>query len=251
MRRRSFSGFSLVELLVAVGIIAVLAAVLVPVYSSAKRSAMRGECQSNLQQIARAFEAYLADYSGCYPCKADDPATAEDESDPCLWMGRHWRWPMKKYLVWGAAYDPSNPSGADQITRANNTVMCCPADPSPTEQYDKTSYGYSFAFYHTPDQMAAMTRANTLAKSETNKALRPTVVNISMVKHASKKALVAEWLSAHSDVQTNWWSWGGERNYLFADGHVKYVPASKIQPSVDNFPDINLTKNGVAGRDIL
>lgn len=233
-----------------IGIITVLAAVLVPVYLSAKQSAMRGQCQSNLSQISRAFDAYLADYGSCYPCKADDPDTQVDESDPGLWAGRHWRWPMRKHLGFYAAYDTSAASGANQITGRTSTILRCPADPNPASQYDKTSYGYSFAFYHTPAQIDRMNRSNTLAASEPDKSLRPAVVSASMVRSSSKKALVAEWLSAHSEEKVNWWSWGGARNYLFADGHVKYLASTRIHPSVDNFPDINLTAHGVAGNDV-
>ena len=243
-------GFSLVELLVVICVIAVLSALLFPVYVSAKNSALRGDCQSNLRQIAEAFEAYVSDYDDCYPCKADNPSTEEDESDPLLWTGRHWRWPMRKYLGFYAAYDFSDGSGANQITGRTNTILRCPADPNPTQQYDKTSYGYSFAFYHTPDQISRMSRGNTLMTSEPDESLRPRVVNNAMVRWPSKKALVAEWMSAHSEVSVNWWSWGGRRNYLFADGHVDYLSARKIRPSSDSFPDINLTTNGVAGTDV-
>lgn len=243
-------GFSLIELLCVIGIIAIMSAILMPVMTSARKAAQAGQCRSNLKQIAKAFEVYTSDYAGCYPCAADDLGTQQDESDPCLWMGRHWRWPMKKHLVFGGVYSDSDPNGANQITGITRTILACPADPNPADQYDKTSYGYSFAFYHTPDQMTSMTRANTLAKSEPDESLRPKVVNTTMVRYPGKKALVAEWISGHSEVKANWWSWGGERNYLFADGHVVCLSAKRIHPSVDNFPDINLTTGGVAGKDI-
>lgn len=237
----SRKGFSLIELLVTIGVIAILAAILAPVYVTAKRQAQRAECQSNLSQIGRAFEAYTADYNSCYPC---------DESDPLLWSGRHWRWPMRKHIGFYARYDSSDPAGANQITGRINTILRCPADPNPAAQYDKTSYGYSFAFFHSPEQIAQMNRSHTLKASEPDKSLRPTVVTVSQVKFPTKKAMVAEWISGHSEAKVNWWSWGGERNYLFADGHVRYLSSKKIRPSVDNFPDINLTTNGVAGKDI-
>lgn len=248
--RARVHGFTLVELLAVVGAIAVLAAVLAPVLLGAKASAMRAKCQSNLRQIAKAFEAYLGDYDSCYPCKADDPATPNDESDPQLWMGRHWRWPMQKYLKFTGVYDSSSTAGANQITAVAGSILTCPADPTPVEQYDKTSYGYSFAFYHRPEQMDRMSRANTLAKSEPDPELRPRVIGSGMVRYPSKKALVAEWLAGHSNETANWWTWTGARNYLFADGHVKYLAARSIKPSAEDLPDINLTIGGVAGRDV-
>lgn len=243
-------GFTLIELLVVIGVIAVLAAILAPAYTEAERASQRTVCQSNLAQIGKAFSAYNSDYNGCYPCVADDPSTDKDESDPCLWMGRHWRWPISKYIAFGAHYDKSNPAGANQVTRRTNTVLACPADPTSAEQYDKTSYGYSFTFYHTPEQMSRLSRGNTLMQSEPDKSLRPHIVNTSMVRYPSKKALIAEWLTAHSDIKANWWSWGGNRYYLFTDGHVRYLGAKIIHSSIDGFPDINLTTHGVFGKDI-
>ncbi len=59
--------FSLVELLVVIGIITVLIAVLLPVLSRARTNAMKTQCLSNLRQIGVAFFAYQAENHGSYP----------------------------------------------------------------------------------------------------------------------------------------------------------------------------------------
>jgi len=59
-------GFTLVELLVVIAIIAVLAAILFPVFSSAKEAGRRASCQSNLVNISRAMLAYKDDNNGKY-----------------------------------------------------------------------------------------------------------------------------------------------------------------------------------------
>ena len=71
------------------------------------------------------------------------------------------------------------------------------------------------------------------------------------VKRPGKKAIAAEWLDNHSGGENDWWSWAGERNYLFTDGRVGYLDVEdNILPANSGLPDINLTKDGVAGKDI-
>jgi prepilin-type N-terminal cleavage/methylation domain-containing protein/prepilin-type processing-associated H-X9-DG protein len=65
--RVSASGFTLIELLVVIAIIAVLAAILFPVFSRARLKAKAATCQSNLKQCAMAIIMYAADHEGCGP----------------------------------------------------------------------------------------------------------------------------------------------------------------------------------------
>lgn len=59
--------FTLVELLVVIGIIAVIAAILLPVVSHAREGGRRTTCQSNQRQIGVAMQQYVQDYEGVYP----------------------------------------------------------------------------------------------------------------------------------------------------------------------------------------
>jgi len=61
------NGFTLIELLVVIAIIAILAAILFPVFARARENARRSSCQSNEKQIALGFKQYIQDNSEKYP----------------------------------------------------------------------------------------------------------------------------------------------------------------------------------------
>ena len=80
MRRK---GFTLIELLVVIAIIAILAAILFPVFSRAREQARKTACLSNMKQLGQALMMYVQDWDetfpllGCWGCgagaNADDP----------------------------------------------------------------------------------------------------------------------------------------------------------------------------------
>ncbi|MFO7946062.1 MAG: type II secretion system protein, partial [Armatimonadota bacterium] len=60
-------GFTLVEMLVVIGIIAVLSAILFPVFNAAREKGRETTCMSNLKQIGTAIELYVQDANGFLP----------------------------------------------------------------------------------------------------------------------------------------------------------------------------------------
>jgi prepilin-type N-terminal cleavage/methylation domain-containing protein/prepilin-type processing-associated H-X9-DG protein len=67
MKRLAINAFTLVELLIVIAIIALLAAILFPVFSQARGKALETVCQSNLHQLGLSFDMYCTDYDDIYP----------------------------------------------------------------------------------------------------------------------------------------------------------------------------------------
>src|SRR5215211_1501956 len=66
IRRTKHRGFTLIELLVVIAIIAILAAILFPVFAQAREKARSTTCLSNCKQIGLAFQMYAQDYDNTY-----------------------------------------------------------------------------------------------------------------------------------------------------------------------------------------
>ncbi len=79
------AAFTLIELLVVIAIIAILAAILFPVFARARENARRSSCQSNLKQIALGFIQYTQDYDERLPNVQDSGATGVTTAPGISW----------------------------------------------------------------------------------------------------------------------------------------------------------------------
>ena len=219
-----------------IAVLLLLAGLILPVLARAREAARKTACMSNLRQIGMAFRLYVDDWDTCFP----------NTDDPYRWMGRHWRWPLQPYLRLHAARDPEAPDDPDRSAHNRPDILICPSDASARRKWDATSYAYSAAFYHTPAQVNAMTK-DDLYQLDRFPCVTQSEVG---VEYPDKKVLGGEWLTNHDAVAAGWWDWAGSRNYLFVDGHVRYLPARRVLPAVDGYPDPNLTVDGIGGQDL-
>ncbi|HEX3000736.1 MAG TPA: prepilin-type N-terminal cleavage/methylation domain-containing protein, partial [Armatimonadota bacterium] len=87
-------GFTLIELLVVIAIIAILAAILFPVFARARENARKANCQSNLKQIGTAWSMYAQDYDEiAVPGWTPDGANARTKLDPYIKNENVWACP--------------------------------------------------------------------------------------------------------------------------------------------------------------
>ncbi len=115
-------GFTLIELLVVIAIIALLAAILFPVFGRARENARRSTCQSNLKQIALAEMQYTQDFDETF-------SGAQISVSTGLCGG---------YDVWGYVLQPYIKS---------NQVLYCPSVGRPPDSTTFTCDFYKFASY--------------------------------------------------------------------------------------------------------
>jgi prepilin-type N-terminal cleavage/methylation domain-containing protein len=117
-KNNSAKGFTLIELLVVIAIIAILAAILFPVFAKAREKARQTTCASNLKQLGLAFMQYIQDY---------------DEKMPASnWYGGGWDCRVYPYVKSTGVYhcpDDSTPQigtatgTAYPVSYAINTVI--------------------------------------------------------------------------------------------------------------------------------
>lgn len=118
---RGRGAFTLVELLVVIGIIALLISILLPALSRARESAASVQCQSNLRQIGMAVSSYINDNKGYFP----PLVTFGSWSDPSqYWVPPYWPDYLTTYLPRGATHH------LDLEGRPNtyNAVFFCPSE---------------------------------------------------------------------------------------------------------------------------
>jgi prepilin-type N-terminal cleavage/methylation domain-containing protein/prepilin-type processing-associated H-X9-DG protein len=218
-RQRS-RGFTLIELLVVIAIIAILAAILFPVFAKAREAARKTSCLSNMKQIGTAAQMYAQDYDEVMPTVifANYPAG-------------FWGSPTWNAYGWGYIFTLLDP-----YTK-NTGIYACPSANrqlvGPAGQQINLSYAYNEYLY---DMGRGYSSLAALAGNQHG------VANIAVIGESRFAGIFNDWdnggtggstpypvnFLARTALANNTNPRHEGSNFLYADGHAKFSPLGQI-----------------------
>jgi len=228
------AGFTLIELLVVIAIIAILAAILFPVFAQAREQARKASCLSNCKQLSTAMLMYAQDYDEKLP-GWDNPSAH--------YLSKQWGWAIIVPLL--------------DVYLKSNQVWICPSAPKtaaflagPTGEKIYVHYGYNEYIYNTKHAVLPSYAGNwnSLAALAGTQA---GVANIAVIADCVFPAIFNDW-GTYDNVVINGDppnfgiqrlkyanGWTGKNpgpprhpdygaNVVFADGHAKFIQGTKM-----------------------
>lgn len=254
-------GFTLIELLVVIAIIAILAAILFPVFAQAREKARQTACISNGKQIGTATMMYVQDYDETYPS-----GWGSQDSGRSMWRNV-----LQPYIQ---RYQQNQVDMYDMTGVSRSSVYVCPSQPGSPQAYGPSSYGYNYnmlttgwadygggqggfpggsmARINTPGNLVAYAEAGEVGGPSTpldpffNDG-SPSWTGCSGQDNApyrySPEVWKERWSVDWGHGIPGYEDWGSCRNggrrpmprhskmwtAIFADGHVKAIPANKMK----------------------
>jgi prepilin-type N-terminal cleavage/methylation domain-containing protein/prepilin-type processing-associated H-X9-DG protein len=273
--RRTQKGFTLIELLVVIAIIAILAAILFPVFAQARDKARAASCISNLKQMGTAWMMYTQDYDERFPVNC-----------------------ISSNNTWGSGWSGDGPLGECQLMpemgcfggwigntllpyTKNSGIYQCPSTPNYMAvnagdgnkcwnqtrfpiPYQRVSYGYNYIALNNRTLAQIAAPANQLAIWDAisqwpdccytcagscgiwaQRDIPAFMVKVGRPLHPAMQDPASNWVGGQVNRVA---PHNNNINYMYADGHVKASRwdrltwgnlAGHVIP--ENHPDYNLT----------
>jgi prepilin-type N-terminal cleavage/methylation domain-containing protein/prepilin-type processing-associated H-X9-DG protein len=223
-------GFTLIELLVVIAIIAILAAILFPVFARAREQARKAACQSNLKQIGLAVAQYTQDFDESYPAAVNSSNAVGN---------RYWYEVLDPYMKSSqllicptAGVITSYSTGAKQYGGGYGWNIAGTGNLGA----NGNGFGYTTANWSTPGNDGPVQLSEVDEPSRTIQVGDPcsggyTGNGIYIIGYSDMRYMpvlhggsVGPFSAASTSVPSDT---AGGGNYLFADGHVKFLRASQ------------------------
>ena len=217
-----YRGFTLIELLVVIAIIAILAAILFPVFSRARENARRASCLSNVKQLGLAFTMYAQDYDekmvAGFQMRGTDYNLDANGNPNCYWYTN-----LQPYIK-------------------SKDILRCPSMSGPSDEVSYATFflGYSYTSlaippvsshgWGSPLNMKTVSLAQAARPSESIILLEDSRCQGNPGCALSERILKV--FAAGDTINIKAYNWEGSpqykprhmegTNYLFFDGHAKW-----------------------------
>ncbi|MFD2255768.1 type II secretion system protein [Luteolibacter algae] len=217
---RTSPGFTLVELLITIALIAALAGSGLAVFSTIKEKAEQATCLGNLRQIGLAVISYSQDHNSSFPLSTHQL----DASN----MDQGWIHSISPYLA-----------DVDQI-------RICPADPKKAERLASNGTSYLLNSYLTVEKTDPFGNPLSGGFTKTHQLPDPARTPLAFITNFEKgtgftndhthSESWSSWQSVVRDIQPD--AFGGDdkpdrssgsSNYLYADGHAEQISATTVR----------------------
>lgn len=241
MKPKSGNAFTLIELLVVIAIIAILAAILFPVFAQAKAAAKKAACLSNQKQIGLAAVMYSTDYDDTFP--GNDPSTVD--------------YSPGSYLTNGYVDSAAPRNWAESIIpyTKNRAIFKCPTEVPGTDANWGAVIGLAENGYlangiaTNKSQTVIPAPANTILFQEEKAFWRVAEERPSRIYDYANQVLLNTVNRFDSSIWSNNHNLGG--NLAFADGHSKYRKKNAIAFSDFGADPTILCSNGQPGSQYM